>query len=592
MMIVTNPTKFRRKTAMAGGPSLADLSSPAIANLKVGELVPILALVGASLLALMSAPAEARKREATPIDLALENTDALTSQASAALQGGDGPRAIALLSELVSRQPRNGSNQALLALAWQMRGEKDAQAMDMAQAGYDLAARAEPGQYWPAAMAGRVAFDQGKYDQATDHFARATLLRPSDGRAVASLAAAAYMNGDAGLAALAADRAVALDPRNASALRLATFTAAAVGDHAKTLAQLDALAQVAPDDAERDRARAMQLLETRAIDTAVLEGEGGGDVGVAASPDQISVDVAIILAQNTHRERTGLNLFDGLGLQYGFNRQATRTITRDNAGTNGNSYQRVLTASISVPQLNYNLNLFNRGGQFYSVVARPQLTAYRGEESEFFVGRSIRVAVGGVNLGSLETIDIGIEMKVTPVEITADGARIRIETGRSFVTSDPAGSFSEALTLFRQKVVATAEIRFGETLLLSGLTETVDDKTFSKTPVLGDVPLVGNLFNERNLTQRRDSVLVLVTPQRPMALPGRPWARSDQVEKLATLWTDVIDPMSNADVARKRLAQIAFFTRMTRADVAMPMPDARTAAPEMLAELTIRSPNP
>lgn len=551
----------------------------------------LLSLASVALLAATAVPAEARKREPTPIDLSLESTDALASQASVALLGGDSPRAISLLSELVARQPRNGSNQALLALAWQMRGDKDAQAMDMAQAGYDLAARAEPGQYWPAAMAGRVAFDQGKYDVATDHFARAALLRPGEGRALAALAAAAYMNGDAGLAALAAERAASLAPGDAPTLRLAAFAAASTGDRDAMLARLDALAQADPAGSDRDRSRALQLLETNALDAAEAAGTDA-ETGLAASPDQISIDVAIILAQNTHRERTGLNLFDGLGLQYGFNRQATRTITRDNAGNNGNSYQRVLTASITVPQLNYNLNLFNRGGQFYSVVARPQLTAYRGEESEFFVGRSVRVAVGGVNLGSLETIDIGIEMKVTPVEITPDGARIRIETGRSFVTSDPAGSFSEALTLFRQKVAATAEIRFGETLLLSGLTETVDDKTFSKTPVLGDVPLVGNLFNERNLTQRRDSVLVLVTPQRPLALPGRPWARSGQVEKLAALWTEIIDPMSNAEVARKRLAHMPFFTRMTRADVAMPMPDARTAAPEMLAELTTRSPHP
>lgn len=546
--------------------------------------MPFVALVGASLLAITATPTEARK----PIDLAQQSTEALTSQASTALLGGDSPRAITMLSELVARQPRNGANQALLALAYQMRGETDAQAMDMAQAGYDLAARAEPGQYWPAAMAGRAAFDQGKYDQATDHFARATLLRPSDGRALVSLAAAAYMNGDVGLAEMAADRAAALNPDDVAALRLAAFAAAAIGDRTKTLAQLDALTEAAPEHADRDRARAMQLLDTRAIDAALPDGDGD-DVLLAEPPNQISIDVAIILSQNTHRERTGLNLFDGLGLQYGLNRQGTRTITRESGGNNGNSYQRLLSASISIPQLNYNLNLFNRGGQFYSVVARPQLTAYRGEESEFFVGRSVRVAVGGVNLGSLETIDIGIEMKVTPVEITADGARIRIETGRSFVTSDPAGSFSEALTLFRQKVAATAEIRFGETLLLSGLTETVDDKTFSKTPVLGDVPLVGNLFNQRNLAQRRDSVLVLVTPQRPVALPGRSWVRSDQVEKLAALWTNVIDPVSNAEVARKRLAQMPFFTRMTRADVAMPMPDARTAAPEMLAELTMWS---
>lgn len=542
-----------------------------------------LALAGASLLAFAAAPAEARKRGAAPVDLSAESPAALAGQGAAALRSGDSARAIGLLSELVARQPRHGGNQALLALAWQMRGETDAQALDLAQAGYDLAGRAEPGQYWPAAMAGRVAFDQGKYDQAADHFARAALLRPADGRALAALASAAYMNGDLGLAGVAAERAVALDPADAASQRVAAFAAAASGDRDGTLAGLDRLATLAPADADRDRNRAMQLLQTGALDTPPTADEG--ETGLAASPDQISLDVAIILAQNTHRERTGINLLDGLGLQYGLGRQSTRTITRDGQGNNGNNYQRVLTASISIPQLNYNLNLFNRGGQYYSVVARPQLTAYRGEQSEFFVGRQVRVAVSGVNLGTLEQIDIGIEMKVTPVEITPEGTRIRIETGRSFLTSDPAGSFSEQLTTFRQKVAATAEIRFGETLVLSGLTETVDDKTFSKTPVLGDVPLVGNLFNERNSTQRRDSVLVLVTPTRPMALPGRPWARSEQVERLAKLWTDVIDPMSDARVAEQRLARMPFFTRMTRADVAMPMPGARQVAAEMIGEL-------
>lgn len=542
-----------------------------------------LALAGASVLAFAAMPAEARKRESAPVDLSTETPAALAGQGVAALRSGDSAKAIGLLSELVARQPRHGGNQALLALAWQMRGETDAQALDLAQAGYDLAGRAEPGQYWPAAMAGRVAFDQGKYDQAADHFARAALLRPADGRALAALASAAYMNGDLGLAGVAAERAIALDPTDAASQRVATFAAAAAGDRVGALAGLDRLTALAPAEADRDRTRAMQLLQTGALDTPPTADEG--EAGVAASPDQISLDVAIILAQNTHRERTGINLLDGLSLQYGLGRQSTRTITRDGQGNNGNNYQRVLTASVSIPQLNYNLNLFNRGGQFYSVVARPQLTAYRGEQSEFFVGRQVRVAVSGVNLGTLEQIDIGIEMKVTPVEITAESTRIRIETGRSFLTSDPAGSFAEQLTTFRQKVAATAEIRFGETLVLSGLTETVDDKTFSKTPVLGDVPLVGNLFNERNSTQRRDSVLVLVTPTRPMALPGRPWARSEQVERLAKLWTEVIDPMSDARVAEARLARMPFFTRMTRADVAMPMPGARQIAAEMIGEL-------
>ena len=173
---------------------------------------------------------------------------------------------------------------------------------------------------------------------------------------------------------------------------------------------------------------------------------------------------------------------------------------------------------------------------------------------------------------------------MTPVEITPTGTRVRVETGRSFVTADPAGTFAEALTTFTQKVAATAEIRFGETLVLSGLSETVDDKTYSKTPVLGDIPVVGRLFHESNLTERRDSVLMLVTPSRPLALPGRPFARSDQVQRMIALWTQIIDPASNADAVTNQLSQMRMFTRMNRSDAFVAIPDARSAAAEILRE--------
>jgi type II secretory pathway component GspD/PulD (secretin) len=298
-------------------------------------------------------------------------------------------------------------------------------------------------------------------------------------------------------------------------------------------------------------------------------------------PSQISVDVTIVLAQNTARERIGMNLLDGLRLQYGYNRQTTRREDHVSPGT----FERVITEGIGVPQLSYNLNLFNRGGQFYQVVARPTLTAYRGEASEFFVGRTLKVAVGGVNLGQLEQFDIGIEMKVTPIEITAEGTRVRIETGRSFLTSDPTGTFSEALTTFRQRVAATAEIRFGETLVLSGLSESVDDSTFSKTPVIGDVPVVGSLFNERQKATRRDAVLILVTPSRPAALPGHPWARPEAVERLAKLWTEIVDPSSNGVDAAARLRRMRMFTRMSPGDAPLAWPDPAKVSGQLLGQL-------
>ena len=541
-----------------------------------------LLLAAAACVTVPDAALAAKKKVPELADLSATAPGEVMDKGLAALRAGDSKLAIHAFAELAAREPRNGTAQALLGLSYQLSADKDPQALDLALAGYDLAARAEPGQYWPAAMAGRGAFDQGKYDDALSHFSRAALLRPNDAATLSAVAASAYMSGDAALASLAAGRAAALDPgAKGENLRLATLAAAANGEAALAQERLAVLATRFPSVADDIRPRVAALVQTAALDTPVTAEAAAAPV----APDQVSLDVAIILSQNTQQERNGFNLLDGLSLQYGGGRQSSRTITSDNGIRTGNSYQRVLTASISIPQINYNLNLFNRGGQNYSVVARPQLTAYRGEQSEFFVGRTLRVAVNGVNTASLETIDVGIDLKVTPIEITPTGTRVKIEAGRSFLTADPAGSFAEALTTFRQRVVATAEIGFGETLLLSGLNEAVDDRTYSKTPLLGDLPVVGNAFNERNSTRRRDSVMVLVTPARPMLVPGRAWARSDAAASLVKLWTEVVDPRSNAAVTAETLGKMRLFTRMTRSDASTTFPDVRSASEQMIGEL-------
>jgi len=552
----------------------------------------LLALAGSMFLA---QPALARKGDKADERAAITGLDerSLKEAGANALRAGDTEGAIGYFSEIVARNPRDGASQTLLGFAYQRAASQRPEAIDLALAGYDLASRVEPGNFWSAALAGRTAYDQGRYEESLEQFSRALLLRPSDGRLAAAVAASAYMAGDSTLAALAAARASAMygetDP---AILRLAAMAAASSNDAPAAERYLRRLDAIAPTKAAGARERVSDLLRTASLDMATgLAGAVDGAVDGAAaplleaSPTQVSLDVAIILSQNTQTEHTGLNLLDGLGLQYGLSRNSTRSVVEEGGVRVGSSYQRVLTASVSVPQLNYNLNLFNRGGQYYSVVARPQLTAYLGEQSDFFVGRTVHVAVSGIQLGSLEKIDIGVNLRVTPVSITETGTLVRIEAERSFLTSDPAGRFSEALTQFRQKVSATAEIRFGETLMLSGLNEHVEDRTFSKTPGLGDVPLIGLAFSERNRTKRNDAVMVLVTPAPPARLPGAQFVRPANVKALADLWTQVIDPMSNASAVAGQLTRMVRFTRMARSDVALAFPDAKSLTDEVILAL-------
>jgi tetratricopeptide (TPR) repeat protein len=517
-------------------------------------------------------------------DLALAGADSRAAGV-AALRRGAPAEALAPLAAAVADRPLDPVNQTLLGLAYQSSDRGAADSRDLAVAGYDLALRAEPGQFWAASLAGRAAFDQGQYDRASSRFAEAVLARPDDARALYALAASAYMNGDAALAAAAADRAAQKDP-DPRYPRLAAFAYAAMGEGDLARQRLSLTA--APG---ADSVRLAQLAQTSPADlqpnagaptAAAVPGTAAGAPVEPAAPNQVSVDVAIVLAQNTQRDQVGMNLLDGLRLQYGYSNQVTET-----RSSGLDTFQRAITEAISVPQLNYNLNIFNRTGQFYQVVARPTLTAYRGETSEFFVGRTLKVAVSGVNSGILEQIDIGIELKVTPIEITGDRVRVRIETGRSFLSGDLPGNFAESLATFRQKVAATAEIRFGETLVLSGLSESVDDSTFSRTPLLGDAPIAGSLFNARNRNSRRDSVLILVTPAPATFLPGRAWARPEGVERLVSLWTQVIDPSSNGVDVAARLRKARLFSRMSAGDAPLAWPDARRQTGEILKDLVL-----
>lgn len=521
-----------------------------------------------------------------PID---PSTDGLLDRGASALNSGDADEAIAALAELAARNPRDANVQTQLALAWQMKGERDPEAIVLASAGYDLALRAKGDRFWAAALAGRAASDRSLYQDAAGFYAQAVLARPQDGRPLLAFANASYMAGDAGPALLAAEQAAsrATSPElRKDALELAALAAAASNDADKAAGFVSDLRADDPPRAVDTERRVAELIATTALDDPSAEPETGAPPEPAVA-DQVSVDVAIVLSQTSKREKVGVNLLDGLSMNYSLGRSTTKTRSFG-GGTESDANQSVLTEAIGIPQLTYNLNIFNRGGQGYSVVARPSLTAFLSEPSEFFIGRSLKVAVGGVNTSSLEQIDIGIELKVTPVEITADSTRLRIEATRSFLTADPAGSFAEALTTFRQRVAATAEVKFGETLILSGLSEHVDDATFSKTPGAGDVPLLRTLFKERTLDTRRDAALVLVTPSRPERVTGRAFFRPDAVERLGELWVDVIDPASNAEFVADQFAGSRSFSRMAKSDASRPWPDLSSDRAEAVRDLSVQ----
>lgn len=522
------------------------------------------------------------------------------------LAQGNAAGARELFAEATAQDVTDPTRQTLLGLSYQADASKGTDALRLARVGYEAALKSAPGDYWAGALAGQAAFDLGDYRGATEHFAHVVLNHPHRAEPFAALAVAAYQSGDLAVALLAAKRAEVLvrkdysawppasgdvsrsgrpqrDQVLTSALRVTTLAYAARGDKPEMHQAMNRLARIEPQIASGLEARTAQLISTAAIDgerelgtddDGSADADEPSDTSTSADPvssgesKQISVDVVILLAQHESIDRIGINLLDGLKLQFGGS--SSRRNVRNNS--DGSSFERTITRAITLPDLTYNLNIFNRLGSYYEVASRPSLTAHLGEQSEFFVGKSLRVAVKGVNDSTLERVDVGIDLKARPIEIDDDGAKLQISAERSFLQDQPVGTFSEGLSTFRQFVSATARVRFGETLVLSGLSENVTDSTGSKTPIIGDVPLVGLLFNQKTTDKRRSSVLILVTPSRPAQFASQPWARSESVQQMIALWDKVVDPSTNASSVTADLSKIRMFSRMQKGDIPLAWP--------------------
>jgi type II secretory pathway component HofQ len=74
----------------------------------------------------------------------------------------------------------------------------------------------------------------------------------------------------------------------------------------------------------------------------------------------------------------------------------------------------------------------------------------------------------------------------------------------------PDGTTAPVLT--QQVFPVNRRIRNGETMVIGGLIAKNDQTSIRKVPLLGDLPLIGNLFTGRSLTVSDSELLVFITP--------------------------------------------------------------------------------
>jgi type II secretory pathway component GspD/PulD (secretin) len=112
----------------------------------------------------------------------------------------------------------------------------------------------------------------------------------------------------------------------------------------------------------------------------------------------------------------------------------------------------------------------------------------------------------------LEKIDVGVRLSITP-RISADGyvtTLVEPEVSQilQFIGPDedlPWTSTRRARSLVR--------VRDGEQIYLGGLLSEEERRTVKKVPILGQIPLIGYLFQHHSSEKRELDLVIEITPR-------------------------------------------------------------------------------
>ncbi len=152
-----------------------------------------------------------------------------------------------------------------------------------------------------------------------------------------------------------------------------------------------------------------------------------------------------------------------------------------------------------------------------NLIARPNVLAIDGREAELFVGdvvryiESIQSSQNGVTVTTSE-VPIGVRLAVLPRIGGEDSLTMDVRPVVSFLRgmTDVPGGGQIPQTSVRVSQ-STLNIKSGETIAIGGLIQDQDVHNVSKVPLLGDLPVLGQLFRRTTKDVNRTEIVFFLT---------------------------------------------------------------------------------
>lgn len=175
---------------------------------------------------------------------------------------------------------------------------------------------------------------------------------------------------------------------------------------------------------------------------------------------------------------------------------------------------RIVNSGISFASIIRALN----GDANTNIISTPSIITTDNEEATLNVGQEVPFVTGsysntgaGGAINPFQTIQrqqIGIKLVVTPQINEGNALLLKISQEISSIAQSAAGAVD--LITNQRTIETTVIVDDGQILVLGGLFEDVLRESDQRVPILGRIPIIGNLFRSRKTDKVKTNLLVFI----------------------------------------------------------------------------------
>lgn len=154
-----------------------------------------------------------------------------------------------------------------------------------------------------------------------------------------------------------------------------------------------------------------------------------------------------------------------------------------------------------------------------NLLSTPQITVLDNKLGEFVVAQEVPFVTGSILTGNgntnpyttIERKDVGITLRVVPRVNAGDTIRLEVSQEASSIAPTQVSGAADIITN-KRSANTTVLADNGQTIVIGGLTSDDYQRVRSQVPILGDIPIVGELFKGRQESRQKRTLFVFLKP--------------------------------------------------------------------------------